>query len=382
MASPSHAREEGAPEVSVLWSGLAVALAAPLDVEVVVAAEALAHGAPERAAPLRVGIGEARVDGRLDDGVWVAARPQPLVGVGGTLQPPDVAARLAVGDRGLALALGGLRSGDRLAVHVDPDGLGVRWLAVAVTPDELSVAHCTAVGCAAVDEAGVVVRGVGAVREIGVPWSATGRPTSALEVALEVARGDQVGAWASVPAGPGWRAVALAVPAVRLEVQADCAAGRWQVQARARRTAAEGDWRWRAAAGGREIGDGEVRLSGEQVATWEVPWADDGVLAVALERAGLGGMVPAMVVHAAGGACGASLLTPVHRDVVRVAWRTPTPVRALPVEVQAPDGAVLGEAEVDLRAGEGELRVARRPGWPATVELVVGAWLRARSVRW
>lgn len=357
------------------------ALAAPLVVDVRAEVPPSPPAVASTAGLLYAGIGDARVDGRLDDAVWVAARPQALVPSGASVDVPRVDVRLAVGERGLALALERLQPSDRVHLALDADGRGQRWVQLDLDEDGVRAVVCT-VGAPCVD-ADVVVRGVGAVREVGVPWAVVGAPSTALRGALEVERGGLRGAWASTASGvgPGWRAVALPVPAVQLQAAGSCWSGRWSVSARARRTAASGTWTWSRWLAGERRDEGQVELDTGTTVAWELPWSADAEGVLELRRPSGALVDDAVVVALPGGSCGADLVTPVHATELVLAWWTATPAPDLGLRVLGPDGEEIGSATVSLPAGAGDLRVGVEPAWPSRLRVVFAPWVDTVTVR-
>ncbi len=336
-------------------------------------------GVPTSASP------HLALDGQLDEPGWSLGSP----GRSAQLLPdgppvPDVGLRALVTPDGLALAITGLPPGYRARILVDPQGAGQRWFVVTVDasvvaevcgfpPLTLPVERYLSPRAAPCVPAPTPrVASDGETREILWSWTSLGPASGALRVGGQVLGPDGVVAtWTRTPGrtlGPD-DALPLADgrPAAWLRI---APAARDGVRTATLRAASgpRGRWQWVVMDRGALLQAGAVNLEGaEATFTFAEPgheWFT--VLAVADEP---GPLPHATMARARWDYGDLALTTPVFDDAIELAWRLPAAVSELEITVRDVDGALLGDARVDLDAGTGALRVEADPGWPDTVRV-------------
>ncbi len=336
------------------------ASASPLAIEVVpVPSRPRAERRPWVEPRVPYGVGDARIDGVVDDPVWARTDAAgPLLPHRTGPRPPETELRVALGGEGLMMAVSELPEGATAHLLVDPDGLGQRWWRVRVGAEETRWQRCSldavefrfwnrigdvAAPCREVEALGRVARGEG----FEVEWS-----------------------WRSLPAATEHLAVGFWV------VDTGGGGGTWAPNG-GRHGPGEGgplllpeEWTWTHWARGRIVATGA--LSPAERAGFEVPIVAGPDQRIEVAARGAHPLAAAGWARLPQRTWEAAVVTPVFDEHVEVAF-TATPGRpGLPVSILDASGQTLGAGEVDLPAGSGALRIRTEGAWPDRVRVRLG----------
>ena len=337
--------------------------------------------------------GEAELDGKIVEDVWVRAQPQKLGPLSTGRRPPSNSLRVAYQDNGLFMSLIEPPEDQTARILVDPNGLGQTWWIVALyqgqaawyacrVPEEgapkkselrQSNEHCEPT------KEGLRSRHSKDGWELFWPWRVMARPTTAMRIGwLQQGHRGTGGTWAakgSAKLSPtDARKTSLPQPPAMVRAQTDCDKKRWTATVHPRGKAATGRWVWSRWHHGERIDRGPLELTGEPL-TFEMPWSDRKQVAVELRQMVDGLPLRTVVDQVRWETCEMGVSTPSFTDRIEVSYDLPDPAEGVRVKITTPKGTVLGTAQVDIPKGRGELHIAADPAWPADVQVSVGHWL-------